>query len=285
MKRTSLLFLLSCCTLFLQAQSYFAPIGTKWYNSRYQYGPTPPSPDYSVFTVVDTVIIQGKKCVEIQGGADCLTIDGSLYVYQENARVYFTDGPTHPFFPLYDFGAGVGQKFTTFTPSFQQSAVFLVTAVDTVIVGNQSFKVQHIELDSGYVFFGDQVIEYAGGNTLFPQSGACDPELGGLGCFNNGSFGYPSFPCGIVGTTEQRPAARVQIIPNPADEYFDLQISDWPASGLNAQIFNLSGKMIYQKTLYSNAVSSWTFDTHDWPAGLYFLKIGSEFSRKIVIQH
>ncbi len=285
MKPSSLLLLFCCSAFFLHAQTYFAPIGTKWYNGRYQFGPTPPTPAYAVFTVVDTVEIQGKKCVAIQGGADCLTITGSLYVYQENSKVYFTDGPNQPFVPLYDFGAGVGQKFTTTTYFFQQSAVFLVTAVDTVTVGTHAFKVQHIQLDSGYVFLGDKVIESVGGFTIFPQSGACDPELGSLFCYNNGSFSYPSFPCGIVGTAEQNPETGLEISPNPADDYFDLRISGLTSPDIHFQAIDLQGKIIYQKSLDPNSAQSWTFDTHDWPAGLYFLKIGSEISRKLVVRH
>ena len=209
-----------------------------------------------------------------------------MYIYQENQRVYFTNGETHPFVPLYDFGAGIGEKFTTFTWDFNYSATFLVTAVETITVGSQTFKVQYIEPDSGNLELGNKVVEFVGGRTLFPQIGFCDPVLGTLFCYNNGSFGYPSYPCGVVGTAEINAAPAVQIIPNPVHDFFDLYLTDWPSPTIPVQISDLQGKIVFSKTLVAeNPANKINLDATNWPAGLYFVKIGPVLSRKIVVQH
>lgn len=248
----SILILLSAPAL--SGQTYFAPIGTKWFYMRYQFGPWPPSTPFAVVEAVDTATVQGKPCIVLAGGADCGTLPPKMYIHLENGRASFTTNANDPFLPLYDFNAGVGQTFTTCTPFGENCAKFRVTAVETQVVGTQELQIQHVTLDSGYLSWGQQIIQYAGSSGfLFPQTGACDPELGGLLCFYNGSFSYPE-PNSTCGT-------KITYIPlvTPANEWVaDYLFPSFPPEirryTFSTDSFPLSGKH-YRELIFSKNMS------------------------------
>ncbi|MCS7035583.1 MAG: hypothetical protein RMJ33_05935 [Saprospiraceae bacterium] len=62
----ALLYLLTATAL--EGQTYFAPVGTRWQYFRYQFGPWPPIPPVAEVIATDTVVVQGKPCLKIEGG-------------------------------------------------------------------------------------------------------------------------------------------------------------------------------------------------------------------------
>lgn len=269
--RTFLLLLaLALSAPVLVGQTYFAPIGTKWYNFRYQFGPWPPSPPIAETTVLDTATVQGLPCIVVSGGADCGLIP-LTYVHQNGGRVWFTTNVSSPFVPLYDFDAGVGQTFRTCTPFGGNCAVYRVTAIETAVVAGQTFQIQHIELDSGYLAFGNRIIQYVGSNLfLFPQTGVCDPELGSLSCFDNGSFGYPFFPC-LVGTTLANASpARLHLFPNPATEHLTVELGEQLRPGGQVVLRDWTGRAVGRWPAQSPRHE---IQRNGLPSGLYWVEL------------
>ena len=284
--KTFALFLFCLSSFFLHSQDYFAPIGTKWYYWRSQFGPNPPNPGLALVEVVDTATIDGKPCIIVTGGEDCGQLPNPTYLFMEDGKVSFKHNGINQFLPLYDFNAGVGETFTTYTLYGGQKAILKVTSVETVTVGAQTFKIQHIEPDSGYVSWGDQIVQYAGSKRfLFPQSGACDPELDGLSCFDNGTFGYPVFPCAIVNTTNPEGISIIQIAPNPTSKLLSVSFECPEKRETSLQLIGVNGSSLLQKSITVNTGKNQIeIDVREIPKGLYFIVLGSKAIGKVAIE-
>ncbi len=74
-------------------------------------------------------------------------------------------------------------------------------------------------------------------------------------------------------------AALISVYPNPARDYFTVEISGEELMERNITIYNLSGSEIYRKTLYGNL----RVETGNWTPGMYIIRVDSELM-KIVIQ-
>lgn len=273
-------------TLLLFSQNYFAPVGTHWYYMRYQFDPAPPDPSYAEVTVTDTATIDGKPCILINGGADCGILPNPTYIYMDGGKVFFKHNDINQFLPLYDFDAGVGETFKTYTVGGTQCAIFKVKFIELKVVDGQLFQIQHIELDSGYVSWGQEVVQYAGSTGfLFPQMGTCDPELGDLLCFNNSTIGYPEFPCGIVSTSETQNDELLQIFPNPASDRLTLSFNLTERMQVSAQILDLLGRVVVEKSFRAIAGKNQIeMDMQNIPAGTYFISLNRKIIGKTIVK-
>lgn len=66
--------------------------------------------------------------------------------------------------------------------------------------------------------------------------------------------------------------------PNPANDYFFLEIGGYDGMERNVSIFNLNGILVYQDVMSKNKF----IHTYDWAAGMYLIKVYNSFL-KIVI--
>ncbi|MFW5644784.1 MAG: T9SS type A sorting domain-containing protein, partial [Bacteroidota bacterium] len=79
---------------------------------------------------------------------------------------------------------------------------------------------------------------------------------------------------------------KINIYPNPADSYLELQIPGQTGEMLKVAIFDLKGRMVYQKIIYPGE----RINTENLDNGIYLIKASRlneqrSFSQKIIIQH
>lgn len=283
-------FTVSICLLFavvLEGQTYFAPIGARWQYFRYQFGPWPPYPPVAEVVATDTLIIQGKPCLKIKGGEDCGWLP-IAYLHYDSGRVSYTLKPNEPFVPLYDFNAGVGDTFRLCAFNLpHQCSRFHITAVDSILVSGQYLRVQHVVRDSGYVYWGDRIIQHIGSNGyLFPQSASCDPVLGGLLCFHNGQWGYPTPTACTVGLPwASAPYTGVQIWPNPTDGPFTLSLFSPENTQVLLRTFDPTGRMLHQRILQLHEGENHIEITHlQGRQGLFWLMLDGHLMGKVMVR-
>ena len=66
--------------------------------------------------------------------------------------------------------------------------------------------------------------------------------------------------------------------PNPADDHFFFEIEGYDGKERNLSIYNLNGIEIYRDVISKNKF----IHTHDWPAGLYIVKVDNSFLKIVV---
>ena len=92
---------------------------------------------------------------------------------------------------------------------------------------------------------------------------------------------FDSLYYGGMGIVELQSENPIQVFPNPAQEYFQIQISNiGQFNSKNIEIYNVSGELIERRNLLTK---NYKISTSNWGKGLYLVKIGS-YSRKILIE-
>jgi len=66
--------------------------------------------------------------------------------------------------------------------------------------------------------------------------------------------------------------------PNPADDYFFLEIEGHEEKERNVSVYNLSGLVVYQNVISKNKF----IYTHDWAKGMYIVKVDNSFLKIVV---
>ncbi|TAH42312.1 MAG: T9SS type A sorting domain-containing protein [Bacteroidetes bacterium] len=75
---------------------------------------------------------------------------------------------------------------------------------------------------------------------------------------------------------------KIKLFPNPSEKYIvvSLPAVSKTQAGLNIEIFNSNGKIVYNRLYVENA----TISTEEWEAGIYYLKVGA-FSKLFIVSN
>ena len=84
--------------------------------------------------------------------------------------------------------------------------------------------------------------------------------------------------CPLISDIEPIPTANWRIYPNPSSGILYIE-QDWGRS-TEIQLYNTFGKRVFSSLMQGNSL---TLDLQDFPAGVYFLKIGKEVNQKIIL--
>jgi Secretion system C-terminal sorting domain len=264
----SLVFLLFCATIFGQA---WVPIGTKWVYEQPVFGPI-----FETKTIliecIDTVEFSGKMCskLRIKDSGCSILYDSIQYLYAENHRVFVhNDGD---FRLLYDFSTPL---FSSWEVGFNvvtvgDSAKFFVVGLDAFTYNGVAKKVLLIQSNNPNYDFGSFIFEDIGSTAfLFPQFGACDPQISPLLCFYHPIFGnYGTTDCFISTKNFSQKNQLFSILPNPSNGSYLIENQEVMPDDC-VEIFDFSGKKIRH---FSHLNSPISIDLMDQPNGFYFAK-------------
>ncbi|MDW8229360.1 MAG: hypothetical protein RMJ33_05940 [Saprospiraceae bacterium] len=158
--------------------------------------------------------------------------------------------------------------------------------MDSIFVSGQHLRVQRIVRDSGYVYLGNRIIQHIGSvGFLFPQSATCDPVLGGLLCFHNGSWGYPTpTACTVSAQPLPNPYTDAYISPNPTVGPFILTLFSAEGAQPLLRIFDSTGRVLYQRILTLHAGENRIEMTHlQGHQGLFWLMLDGHFIGRVIV--
>jgi hypothetical protein len=136
----------------------------------------------------------------------------------------------------------------------------IVFLISSHLKGN-SQTIDRVSISSGA--FSDNSMNYTIGET-FNFSFA----NGGDVSFEMGSSGSNSFTGGIINQIENENCLEKQIVifPNPAQNEFQISFNKNNNEGIQVQVFNISGQLIYSNTSYEN---SHKINIGNWSNGVY----------------
>jgi len=89
-----------------------------------------------------------------------------------------------------------------------------------------------------------------------------------------------------VSTTDLNGVAKIDVFPNPAKEYFTLQMEGPASETVNVRLMSATGQLVFSQTDLSLA-STTEISVADLPGGIYFLQLNSETAstvRRVVVE-
>lgn len=298
MKKSALLPLALCLSVFLFGQTPFAPVGAKWGATVQCYPsvwPCPPEyPLFTVFEVTEDTIIQGKYCTLI-AERDWNTT-GKAIVHQDGQQIYRYDRVAEEFMLVLDFSKEVGESWQIEVPEYwtgSDTLTVTVTAKDgafrEVSVGDDELWFTELPLYEGFggVFYDHRLLL---GDGMFIIA---DPIIRAeLTCYMDPTegllFGEASAcePTNVIDQASQGPA--VTVFPNPTSSQITLECKLPFAHAIEWTLHDAQGRIITSETL-APLMERQSLSTEHLPAGLYYWKVqakGQELGAgKIVVLH
>lgn len=264
-------------------------------------------------SVAGDTLLEGRKCQRIKIESCDRTYETLYeYLYPCGEKLYYYNFQTREFFMLLDFSAQAGdtvwvhtnaftpnlgfdpyQRWKLYDTDYFSFMAYRITAVDTVSMGNKSFKRQsaqpitirnteHGEEHSEWMFPGwhhDYIIEGIGslggffGEVwgLYPEWGKCR-----LCCFSaNGQNYISDGECGSASTERMQVQEKEiwRLSPQPATNVVRATcMSDVDKNWRSGhwRLFNLTGKIIQHGTFVDEGFE---ITLRDNPTGMYMLEI------------
>lgn len=284
--KTVFLFLISICLIrvsYSQTLPEFAPVGAKWYYSKYCMGPCM---GYNKFTSVDTATIKGLLFKKIIVSTDTLNLGNnfplsSFYLYGDSNYMYYAKDLTDTIHLLADFNLGIGD--TIITDLVEEEGAKARSIVDgkgdTSINGItlRYLNLTIVDVFSKYVY-GGRVLQNIGcESALFPYNRLPDPSSGGsLRCYEDENIGkYVSpiggYDCDFAYTGAEIIFAHkinIHISPNPSED--KIFVSHPSLSKGEIAIQNLLGETLAFKAVPINEAKT-EIDVSSLIPGTYLL--------------
>ncbi len=246
-----------------------------WHYEQTQYMPGSDYGYHRISILGDTVI--SGDTAKIFWHEYLSPVDTSYYFYYmrtENQKVYMYSSELEDFKLLYDFGAETGDTleiWADYDGLGVDSFKLHIDSTSTILLNGISLKTQYVsQIDYwGVYYMAGKIIEGIGWEGyMFPQNGVMDPPFGGdIRCFEDNRIGlyqFTALACDFVGV--ESPSELVfQLYPNPVTSTLTItpaEISQIP----NVTIYSSTGQ--YLANYQSN-----TIDFHDYPTGIYFVRI------------
>jgi hypothetical protein len=279
---------------FVSTAQEFAPIGAKWYYTRYQDGIPP-----SVFTgyvqleaVRDTMIL-GNTCKLITKGTENNVPNENYYLYKDvTNKVFYYSIDSSRFCLLYDYNALVGDSFELdCIPDFNNNneGGNLMVYIDSVAEININGEIKRMQLyrtDEGLVgfSFSGWVIEDIGHLFyLFPLINH-NASVDYLRCYEDDSLGLykPStIACDYVTGIESLQENLIGITIYPTLVEDKINISNKNNHKINLRITSILGN---QEFVQYNFIDKW-LNLSELSSGVYFITVfddEKQFTQKII---
>lgn len=81
----------------------------------------------------------------------------------------------------------------------------------------------------------------------------------------------------------------INIYPNPAANFFNVDLRPFIDSHLTLQVFHVNGRLMHTQTFRSFSESTVRLETSNWMSGLYFIRVtideALQYHKKVLIQH
>lgn len=237
--RLLLFFLLFSATSIAQE---FSPVGATWY---YGFYPQSETDGYNKIEYMNDTIIDNQDCkilkhtmiIYYYPWQDFDTLISYIYIYQENAQVYYYK--YNSFYLLYDFSSSAGQTWIVPGINYGCDSVgnVIVDSISSETINTEELEVIYLNFapNSEWAIIG-KVIEKMGAieHFMLPITNEfCDSlDLGNRGgpfrCYTDASgFSYSnlqSITCDYINTGIREEMKNESLIfPNPAENYLFLK--------------------------------------------------------------
>lgn len=268
----SILFFILFTILASRAQQWPA-VGTRWYYESYASFETVHS-GLNFFEVIRDTLFENKNCVLLNSG-DILYSDTIGNVYRYN---HFQD----KFSTLFKFNASIGDSLYVFTEYFEDSVLFVVEKIDTIIINTLSKKRFSLHPVENFEWSWGSIIENIGSDyNMFPQNGLIDPCFcGPLRCYEDLSLGLykadMNSPCTAgVEPTISPIKNKFEVYPNPFSNHFT--ITSEGNTEIRIAVYDVTGGLVkhYETHSYDNLGD-------DLPPGVYLLKLSNAHSMSCI---
>ncbi|MES2622268.1 MAG: S8 family serine peptidase [Bacteroidota bacterium] len=222
-------------------------------------------------------------CASVNDGAMAVTVDsGSVFDYS----ILWSHGPTSPeclsmepgFYTVIVTETASGcRRFTTtelhYPDAISISSINTIAATDSTL-GNITVV----------AFAGNEVLEYSLDGSNYQQTATFSiPANGTYTVYVRNSLGCVVQQTVLVSAIEELQVANyeLRISPNPTDDELMIYWLQLPMAKLPLQIFDMSGRVIYEATPIDQY---YQLPTAKYESGIYFLRYGNT-TRKFVVMH
>ena len=293
------LLLFTLCLFCLAQNTFaqatpFAPVGAKWtYQQFERLGPLI-SKTIKTATCEKDTLVGGKLCSKIKFEFNICYVQGNpMFVYKENGKVYFYND--NQFLLLHDYN---GSSWTITYKSIadgKYETLFLDVIGKKSIVTPNGKKVNQQTISIDYLDLKGKTAHYTT-TTLFENIGfpfhlfpkqtqqPCDPFvfIDTIRCYEDSKIGLVKFVSGdcdkISATQQVFDNQEIVAFPNPTNECFSLNLSNYNFANGALQIFNLQGQQVANFSLIPNH-SIQNFDVKSLREGTYFWQLDYEQKR------
>ena len=282
------------CAYFSDAsgQTEFAPLGATWTHQKPAFFGPPGSVDTCTIRVTGIDTIMGIPWKRLEG---CFLCAGGPveHIYQEGSKVYRYR--PEGFSLIYDFAALPGTSWSIHhLPGAGEtdSLIVHVDSISTIWMGGDSLQVQYVStIQEPYLWdWGNfdspikRIIEGVGMvGMIFPSIGTCDPQTGGLRCYESdvAFYQFSDIACDstwlVLSSDDLNTVKNIKVFPNPSHDWLRWQWQDAPEDA-RLKIFNLQGILLQEWKLSS---SNSPIDIRNWSNGVYICIFESHQQRSI----
>lgn len=298
----TIVWLLLIAAFTSSAQTEWAPIGAKWYNT-YQSGDIPGLVEYFTYESVKDTVVDGKDCRKLEiyyFAKDSEPVYwGMELLHQDGEKIYTYH--SSDFHILYDFTLTVGDTLESFIlnslyPSslnpdnLPRRAFYQVSETGDTLIDGVTLKFQKLEsiylpeLSDDYSFWiGGKVIERVG--SLAMLLGEIDPRVemppwwGSLRCYVDNEISFkinPVMVCDTVFNYNAIPVPnnniKVNLYPNPSSDEIILELQK--SYNFVIDIFDSMGRNWYSKD-YRHS-DGCTIPISRFSSGIYYFRVRIE---------
>lgn len=222
-------------------------------------------------------LIQDKYCRIVEGECECSDFGRTNYVHQDGDKISYYDTDSETFRILYDFDLSPGDTMRYFDANYGDTR-YVLDSISLFMASGSQLRLQHFHKLDGSLDHGEKVYELIGSDMcLYPMSAVCDPQTGGLRCYEDTIVGLQKFieidiPCDyITSATEDINKNSMRVFPNPSDGYF---IVEAPQRIANLELINIQTGYIVNHSVPMRF--SFQLDSQHFPAGAYVLRVRME---------
>lgn len=293
MKNQILYFVIISCffTSFVNAQSWGGD-GARWWYDAYGYGYW----GYIEMNVNGDTIIQGQLCKKLQkktriySFVDHAIFEGYLksdFFFEADSVIYLYLQYKNEFDTLYNFGAAVGEAWTT--QRYPGSAIIKTTVLNK---GEQNINGETLHWllleykdEPGFPqIIQDTVFERIGNTKAYYypwdyfEHQLDGGEGGGLRCYQDNKIGLfhrisDEYSCDFITATRDQIADNlIQISPNPFTNQLNVNFSKPFFTNFEIIIYSIEGQVIKRVKLSENS-EAFEVPTAELPQGYYLLTL------------
>jgi enediyne biosynthesis protein E4 len=174
-----------------------------------------------------------------------------------------------------------------------RSAIGAIVRCNTIVNGNPVWQMREVSAQTGYCSQNSLVVHFGLGDGAFIDSLQVIWPSGMVQLFQNlNADTYYDLEegglLGIVGNTQPRSdEMQLDIVPNPNNGTFSMQIETPRSLSLDVEILDLQGRAVYAKELNVDAGNSQVPIALLVPSGIYYVRLleenGTHYVRKMVI--
>jgi hypothetical protein len=310
MKQLILLFTLISSSLFAQDSGWFQTGSTWTYN--YTVPPIlivlPPEILQAQYTITEQTELNGQPCAKMEAIGDdpnpmyCNVLSAPYYVYESNDSIFFANDFDNTFRLVYYFGAEQGDTWDLiYTSEYNEGETVHLVTVDSVysrVIDGVTLKV--MDLSYEYVSGNDQAGIMRPTATVTERLGASEPfsiifgyRIQGLceayynealQCYTDPEISYlsPDFQSCTLGLNDPQVSSNIEISPNPANDFINIQSLDSPISEI--RIYNVTGQLVFSEKIQKQ---EHLVNTSKFESGIYLISIETEQGigvKKLVVE-